>query len=73
MNKTLRDQVMNLPADEKVELAMDLWESIGDSAVPAPTDEQLAEAERRFEAYQRDPTRGAPADVVMKRIRARFE
>ena len=29
MNKALRDQVMSLPAEEKVELAMELWDSIG--------------------------------------------
>ncbi len=73
MNKALRDQVLSLPADEKAELAMDLWDSLAEGEIPPPTDEQLAEAERRFEAYQNDPSRGSPADVVMKRIRARFE
>ena len=70
MNKALRDQVLSLPAEDKLELVMELWNSIGE--LPSPTDEQLAEAERRFEAYQRDPSRGSPADEVMKRIRARF-
>jgi putative addiction module component (TIGR02574 family) len=73
MNKTLRDQVFNLPAEEKFELVMELWDSIGESEIPVPTDEQLAEAERRFEAHRADPSRGSPADAVMKRIRARFE
>lgn len=73
MNKALRDQVLGLSADEKLELVMELWDSISEDKVPLPTDEQLAEAERRFEAYQRDPSRGSPADEVMKRIRARFE
>jgi putative addiction module component (TIGR02574 family) len=73
MNKALRDQVLSLPADEKVELVMELWDSISEGEIPPPTDEQLAEAERRFEAHQRDPSRGSPADVVMRRIRARFE
>ena len=73
MNKALRDQVFSLPADEKFELVMELWDSIGEGEIPEPTDQQLAEAEKRFEAHQRDPSRGSPADAVMKRIRARFE
>ena len=73
MNKALRDQVMSLPAKDKVELAMELWHSIDEGELPLPTDEQLAEAERRFAAFQKDPSRGSPADVAMKRIRARFE
>jgi len=73
MNKSLRDQVLKLPAGEKVELVMDLWDSIGEGDLPLPTDEQLLEAEKRFADYQKDPSRGSPADVAMKRIRARFE
>jgi putative addiction module component (TIGR02574 family) len=73
MNKALRDQILSLSADEKFELVMELWDSIGEDKIPRPTDEQLTEAERRFEAHQRDPSRGSPADVVMKRIRAGFE
>ncbi|MEA2980945.1 MAG: putative addiction module component [Alphaproteobacteria bacterium] len=73
MNKALRDQVMSLPAKDKVELAMELWDSIDEGELPLPTDEQLAEAERRFAAFQKDPSRGSPVDVAMKRIRARFE
>jgi putative addiction module component (TIGR02574 family) len=73
MNKALRDQVLGLPADEKFELMMDMWESIPEDKIPLPTDEQLAEAERRLDAYQRDASRGEPADEVMKRIRAHFE
>ena len=73
MNKSLRDQIMSLPADEKFELVMDLWDSIGEGELPPPTDEQLAEAERRFDAYKKNPSHGAPADIVMKRIRAHFE
>lgn len=73
MNKALRDQVLGLPADEKLRLVMEVWDSLGEGEVPPPTDEQVAEAERRFEAYQRDTSRGSSADEAMKRIRARFE
>ena len=73
MNKSLHDQVMSLPADEKLDLVMDLWDSIREDELPPPSDEQLAEAERRLEAYKKDPSRGSPADIVMRRIRAYFE
>ena len=43
MNKALRDQLFSLPAGEKLELVMELWDSIGEGEIPVPTDEQLAE------------------------------
>jgi putative addiction module component (TIGR02574 family) len=73
MNKALRDQAMKLPAAERAELAHELWDSLAEQDVPSLTLEQIAEAERRFAAYQKDPGRASPADEVMKRIRARFE
>ena len=63
---------MNLPLDERVELAMDLWDSISDREVPAPTDQQIEEAERRFAESQKNPGRAAPWKEVLERIRARF-
>jgi putative addiction module component (TIGR02574 family) len=73
MNKTLRDKLMSLPPAERAELAQDLWDSLAEDELPLPSDEQIAEAERRIEAYKKDPSRASPADEVMKRIRARFE
>ncbi len=73
MNKALRDQVLSLPAAERAELAHDLWGSLPEHEVPLPNDEQIAEAERRFEAYGKDSSGARPADEVMRRIRARFE
>jgi putative addiction module component (TIGR02574 family) len=73
MNKALRDQVMKLPAAERAELAHDLWDSLGEQDLPPPTDEHIAEAERRLAAHQKDPSRASSADEVMKRLRARFK
>jgi putative addiction module component (TIGR02574 family) len=73
MNKALRDQVLRLPPDEKYELVMELWDSIPESEVPPVPDELIAEAERRFEACRKDPTRAAPWRDVMERIRASFK
>ena len=72
MNKTLRDQVLSLSPDEKYELVMELWDSIPESEVPPVPDELIAEAERRFEACRKDPTRAAPWREVMDRMWTRF-
>jgi putative addiction module component (TIGR02574 family) len=72
MNKTLRDQVMKLPSEEKIGLAMDLWDSIPETDLPPVPEEQIREAERRLEEYRNDPSRAAPWQEVMSRIRARF-
>jgi putative addiction module component (TIGR02574 family) len=73
MNKVLREEAMRLPADERVELALELWDSLADHEVPPPTDEQIAEAERRLAEYQKNPDRAVSWQEVMKRIRARFK
>jgi putative addiction module component (TIGR02574 family) len=73
MNKALREQVMSLPPDEKYELVMDLWDSIPESELPPVPEERIAEAERRFDAYLKDPSRASPWREVMERIRARFK
>jgi putative addiction module component (TIGR02574 family) len=80
MNKSvLLGELMQLDAGERLDIAEKLWDSVHPPGSARPgevvviTEEQLAEAERRFEAYQRDPSRASPANEVMKRIRARFE
>jgi putative addiction module component (TIGR02574 family) len=72
MNKALHDQVMRLPSNEKIDLVMELWDSIPEADLPPVPEEQLREAERRFEAYRNDPGRASPWQETMKRIRARF-
>ncbi len=79
MNKTLRDQVMNLPAQERAELAQELWDSVHPpgSALPGDivvlTQEQMAELDRRLEEYKQHPERAEPWEVVRKRLWARFD
>jgi putative addiction module component (TIGR02574 family) len=77
MNKSLLlDELMQLSPSERLDIAEKLWDSLHPpgSAHPggeAPlTDEQIAEAQRRFEACRRDPTRAAPWREVMERIRS---
>ena len=72
MNKVLHDQVMSLPSDEKIDLVMELWESIPEADWPPVPEEQILEAERRLEAIRNDPSQTSPWREAMERIRAHF-
>ena len=73
MNKILREQVMNLPAEEKIELAMDLWDSLSDDELPPPTSDQLEEAKRRLEEHRKNPDSAIPYEEVLERLRSRYK
>jgi putative addiction module component (TIGR02574 family) len=79
MNKALRDQVMSLPPDEKLELAMDLWDSLHPPGSARPgevtefTEEQMAEIRCRVDEHQRDPDSAAPWEEVRARLWARLK
>ena len=73
MNKALRDQAMQLPPDERLELAYDLLESVPDAGEDLElTDEQKAEIERRMAEHERDPSSAIPLEQFMARLRTRF-
>jgi putative addiction module component (TIGR02574 family) len=73
MNKALRDQVMQLPPEERLELAHDLLESVPDAGDDFElTDEQKAEIERRIAEHERDPESAIPWEVVRERLRAKY-
>jgi len=79
MNKTLRDQVMSLPVQERAELAQELWDSVHPAGSARPGDivvlthEQMAELDRRLEEHQQHPERAEPWEVVRQRLWARFD
>jgi putative addiction module component (TIGR02574 family) len=73
MNKVLRDQVIQLPRDEKIDLIMDAWNSLSDDELPTPTPEQLAEAQRRLEEHKKDPGSAIPYEEVLRRLESRFK
>lgn len=79
MNKALRDQVMQLPAEERLELIEDLWDSLHPPGSLRPgepfvlTGEQKAELDRRLEEHKRHPERAEPWEVVRARLWARFD
>ena len=73
MNKVLRDQAMQLPPEERLELAYDLLESVPEADDDFElTDEQKAEIERRMAEHERDPSSAIPLEEFMARLRSRF-
>jgi putative addiction module component (TIGR02574 family) len=73
MNKALRDQVLNLPPQERAELAQELWDSLFDHDLPAPTQEQLDEIDRRIEEHRSDPGSAIPYEKVVEQLRSRLK
>jgi putative addiction module component (TIGR02574 family) len=75
MNKVLREELMKLTPAERIELAMDLWDSIPPNSDDWPplTDDQKAEIDRRLAEHERDPTRARPWEEVRARLWARFD
>jgi putative addiction module component (TIGR02574 family) len=66
----VREQVMHLSTQEKLDLISALWASMAGSAesIPVP-DWQLKELERRIEAQRKDPQPGQTWDEVKREIR----
>ena len=79
MNKALRDQVMSLPADEKLELAMELWDDIHPPGSLRPgeacelSEEQMTEIRRRVAEHERNPDSAKPWEEVRARLWARLK
>jgi putative addiction module component (TIGR02574 family) len=68
-------ELLKLDAEERLQAAEELWESVAnDQEGPSGlSDEQLAEIERRIEEHERDPSSAIPWEVVRARLWARFE
>ena len=70
MPNTLAD-LLKLPADERADLAMALWDSLEDSqreAELALTPEQAAELDRRLADHIADPGSGIPWETVRRKL-----
>jgi putative addiction module component (TIGR02574 family) len=73
MNKALLDELMQLPANERAEIALELWDSVEENDLPPLTPEQMDEIDRRIAEHERDPSRAIPWEEVRDRLRARFK
>lgn len=71
MPSTVLSQLLKLPADERAELAMALWESLTDverEADLALTPEQEAELDRRWAEHLKNPGSAVPWDDVRRKL-----
>ena len=63
--------LLKLPADDRAELAMALWESLTDAergGVFELTDEQRRELDRRWQEHQRNPASAVPWSEVRRKL-----
>ena len=73
MESTTFSQLLKLPADDRAELAIALWESLSESERDgefALTDQQAAELDRRWAEHLANPGSAVPwAEVRRKLLR----
>jgi putative addiction module component (TIGR02574 family) len=73
MNTTLLDQARLLTVDERIELVEALWDSLADQrALPAPTEAQCAELDRRLAEDEANPDDVVPWSEVKAEVLARI-
>ncbi|HEY4114975.1 MAG TPA: addiction module protein [Rhizomicrobium sp.] len=67
-------ELLKLSAEERLEAAEELWESVVDDPESpfALSAEQIKEVERRAEELGRDPSSGIPWETVRARLLAKF-
>ncbi|MBV9960906.1 MAG: addiction module protein [Parafilimonas sp.] len=60
-----KKQLLSLPADEKLELAEELWSSVEENLMPI-TSEELAFAEERLKLHEANPNEGMSIEQLKK-------
>ncbi len=57
-----------LPPTERLRVAEAIWDSLDDSAVPNPAEQQLRELERRLAVHDADPTTALTPLEIEERV-----
>ncbi|HKR64833.1 MAG TPA: addiction module protein [Thermoanaerobaculia bacterium] len=69
MSRSPLDQILELPAAARVELAQEIWESVVEHPDRlALTAAQKEELERRWRAFEADPDEGEPWEDVKQSL-----
>lgn len=65
-----RHGLNQLPPEERVQLALELWESLSNQeAIGSFSDADIAEFQRRLEEHENDPTLSSTWEEVLERVR----
>ena len=72
MNKDLRKELLQLPPAERIDIAMELWESVTTDDLPPLTAEQIAEVEQEWAEHQKDPSSAVPWEDVRVWLRSKL-
>ena len=74
MNKaTLRKELMELTPAERIEIAMDLWDSVEPKDIPPLTAEQIESIEQELAAHAKDPTATVTWEELRAELRSRLK
>jgi putative addiction module component (TIGR02574 family) len=71
MSSSPLSQLLGLPAEDRAELAIALWESLSDSqreGLFELTDEQRAELDRRWAQHLKNPASAIPWSEVRRKL-----
>ena len=71
--EALEVEVLELPVEDRADLARRLIESLEEPAVGDFEAEWLEEAERRYAAYRKGQTAGRPGHEVIREAKARLK
>jgi putative addiction module component (TIGR02574 family) len=67
---TTLQEVREWPVEDRLELVFRLWDQLVDDGWrPEPTDELIAELDRRLAAHEADPTNVRTWEQVLERVR----
>lgn len=69
----LWSELMKLTPAERIELAQDLWDSIGEHELPPLGDEEKEELDRRYAEHLRDPGSALKWEDVKARLLDRLK
>jgi putative addiction module component (TIGR02574 family) len=72
ITRSLMNELLELSPEERIQLAEDLWDSIGPEQMPPLTTEQIREAERRYADHLRHPEKASRWEDVKARLLARY-
>jgi putative addiction module component (TIGR02574 family) len=71
MTVALRQELLKLSAEEKLQIIGELWDSLDDAQMPELTPAQKAELKRRVREHELHPEAAVPWETVKAELRRR--